>query len=104
MTGYLFSSWISHFKEALEKLGGISPSNRHLLILDGHRLHVTLNVVHKAKLIGLDILTLPSYTSHYLQSLDISVFHPFKCAFRTYRDAWTLRHKGKLAMKEDLAH
>jgi hypothetical protein len=104
MTGYLFYSWISHFKEALEKLGGISPSNRHLLILDGHSSHVTLDVVYKAKLMGLDILTLPSHTSHHLQPLDVSVFRPFKCAFKTYRDAWTLRHKGKLAMKEDLAY
>jgi hypothetical protein len=104
MTGYLFFSWISHFKEALEKLGGILPSNRHLLILDGHSSHVTLDVIHKAKLIGLDILTLPSHTSHRLQPLDVSVFRLFKCAFRTYRDAWTLRHKGKPAMKEDLAH
>jgi hypothetical protein len=87
----------------MEKHGGISPTNRHLLILDGHSSHVTLDVVQRAKLIGLDIFILPSHTSHRLQPLDVSVFHPFKCAFRTYRDAWTLRHKGRPAMKEDLA-
>jgi hypothetical protein len=99
----LFSSWISHFNQALEKRGGILPTNRHLLILDGHSSHVTLDVVHKAKLIGLDILTLPSHTSHRLQPLDVSVFRPFKCAFRSCRDVWTLRHKGRPAMKEDPA-
>jgi hypothetical protein len=90
MIGFLFSSWIAHFVEALESRGRISPTNRHLLILDGHNSHVTLDVVYKAKQNGLDLLTLPSHTSHCLQPLDCSVFRPFKCAFRGYRDAWTL--------------
>jgi hypothetical protein len=45
MTTYLFSAWISHFIEAVKGIGGISPSQRHLLILDGHNSHVTLEVV-----------------------------------------------------------
>jgi hypothetical protein len=87
MTGHLFSSWISHFVRALEVRGGISPTNRHLLILDGHGSHVTLEIVHKARQTGLDLLTLPSHTSHMLQSLEVSIFKPFKCAFRGYKDA-----------------
>jgi hypothetical protein len=90
MTGFLFSSWIAHFVKALQSCGGISPTNRHLLILDGHNSHVTLDVVYKAKANGLDLLTLPSHTSHRLQPLDCSVFRPFKCAFCAYKDAWTL--------------
>jgi hypothetical protein len=66
MIGYLFSSWISHFVTVLESRGGISPTNRHLLILDGHGSHVTLEVVHKARQTGLDLLTLPSHTSYRL--------------------------------------
>jgi hypothetical protein len=103
MTGFLFSSWIAHFVKALENRGGIFPTNRHLLILDGHNSHVTLDVVYKAKQNGLDLLTLPSHTSHRLQPLDCSVFQPFKCAFRGYRDAWTLQNRGRAAQKEDLA-
>jgi hypothetical protein len=103
MTGFLFSSWIAHFVKALESRGGISPTNRHLLILDGHNSHVTLDVVYKAKANGLDLLTLPSHTSHRLQPLDCSVFHPFKSAFCAYRDAWTLQNRGRAAQKEDLA-
>jgi hypothetical protein len=103
MTGRLFSSWISHFVKSLDSRGGISPTNRHLLIMDGHGSHVTLEVVYKAMQIGLDLVTLPSHTSHRLQPLDVSVFRPFKCAFRGYRDAWTLQHRGQPAQKEDLA-
>jgi hypothetical protein len=58
--------------------------------------------VCKAVATGLDILTLPSHTSHGLQPLDVAMFHPFKCNFRKYRDAWTLHHKCQGAQKEDL--
>jgi len=87
MTSYLFSTWLSHFIKNVNKLaGGISPQRRHLLILDGHSSHVTVEVVNQAKREGLDVVTLPSHTSHALQPLDCSVFKPFKDHFRTYRD------------------
>jgi hypothetical protein len=86
MTSYLFSAWISHFLESVNRPGGIFPERRHLLILDGHNSHVTLEVVLEAKRVGLDLLTLPSHTSHALQPLEVSVFKPFKQHFREYRD------------------
>jgi hypothetical protein len=66
MTTALFSQWISHFIKALESRGEISPSNRHLLIVDGHNSHITLEAVHKAMQVGLDLVPLPSHTSHRL--------------------------------------
>jgi hypothetical protein len=66
MTGRLFSSWISHFVKSLDSQGGISPTNMHLLITDGYGSYVTLEVVYKAMQIGLDLVTLPSHTSHRL--------------------------------------
>jgi hypothetical protein len=44
-TVYLFSAWILYFIESVRKLGEISPTRRHLLILDGHTNHVILEVV-----------------------------------------------------------
>jgi hypothetical protein len=35
---------------------------------------------------GLDMITLPSHTSHALQLLDMSCFKPFKIAFRKVKD------------------
>jgi hypothetical protein len=86
MTSYLFSAWISHFIECVQRMGGISTENMHLLILNGHYSHVTLDVVQEARAAGLDLLTLPSHTSHALQPLDVSVFKPFKTFFREYRN------------------
>jgi hypothetical protein len=91
MTGHLFKSWIGHFVKNVHDSGlSISPTCRHLLILDGHGSHVTMDVVKTARSVGLDLLTLPSHTSHAMQPLDVSCFKPFKQAFRLLRDVWTL--------------
>ena len=103
MTATLFSHWISHFIRCLERKEGISHNRRHLLILNGHNSHVTLKVVQKCREVGLDLLTLPSHTSHRLQSLDVGVFAPFKRYFKRYRDAWSVNNKGKEASKQTLA-
>lgn len=104
MTTYLFSAWISHFIASIQQTYGISPTLRHLLILDGHNSHCTLEVVRAAKNVGLDLITLPSHTSHALQPLDVAVFKPFKQFFREYRDFWMSRNINQPAGKETLAH
>ena len=38
----------------------------HLIILDGYESHVTLKIIQKTKKRGLDMINLPSYTSHAL--------------------------------------
>lgn len=63
-----------------------------MLVLNGHNLDVTLNVVHKAKGWGrLD--SLPSHTSHVLQPLEVTCFKPFKLVIKSYKNVWTLVHK-----------
>ena len=64
MTRWLFKSWISHFIECLKKGPGLNLENKHLLILDGHNSHVTLEVVKTTMEVGLDIITLLSHTCH----------------------------------------
>ncbi len=53
--------------------GNICTTNHHLLVLNGHNLDVTLNVVHKARGWGW-FDSLPSHTSHVLQPLEIVCF------------------------------
>jgi hypothetical protein len=103
MTGHLFEKWLNHFAENLEKRGGISPTNKHLLILDGHNSHVTIEVIEKAWILGIDMISLPSHTSHALQPLDVSCFKSFKQAFRICRDIWTMNNRGHGAKKDILA-
>ena len=82
MTKWLFESWISHFIECLKKGPRLDLNKRHILILDGHNSHVMLEVVRIAMDSRLDIISLPSHTSHALQPLDIACFAPFKTTFR----------------------
>ena len=102
MTRWLFESWISHFIECLKQGPGIDLQNRHILILDGHNSHVTLEVVRILMESGLDIVSLPSHTSHALQPLDVSCFKLFKTMFRKIRDRWSLRSKTKAVDKRTL--
>jgi hypothetical protein len=103
MTSYLFGAWVSHFIELVHESGSISQEHHHLLILDGHISHVSVEVVQEARRVRLDLLTLPSYTSHALQPLDVSVFKPFKQFFHQYRDYWMSRNLNQPTSKDTLA-
>jgi hypothetical protein len=76
MTNFLFKEFLSFLKR-LEK-GGISLTNRNLVILDGHGFHVTLKAIEQTQALGLNMITSPSHTSHALQLLDVAYFKPFK--------------------------
>jgi hypothetical protein len=66
--------------------GNLFKTNFHLLLLNGHNSHVTLEVLHKARNVVLDLITLPSHMSHVLQPFDVVCFKPFKITFRLYKD------------------
>ena len=74
-------------------MGG--PSERQSIILNGHKSHITLEVLEMAKKSGIDMVSLPSYSSHELQPLDKVCFKPFKVASRTYRDIWNKQNHRK---------
>ena len=102
MTKFLFESWIAHFLRNLNAGPGVSQQNRHLLIVDGHTSHVTIEVTKTCMNNGIDIVTLPSHTSHALQPLDKTCFAPFKGAFRRIRDDWIREHKNTKVEKSML--
>ncbi|MCO5581457.1 hypothetical protein L7F22_035342 [Adiantum nelumboides] len=79
MTSELFQAWLEHFDNAITQM--IGKTSRHLLILDGHESHVSQEVVAKAYEAGIDIITLPTHTSHKLQPLDVSAFKSLKVQF-----------------------
>jgi hypothetical protein len=54
-----------------------------------------IDIVQNTKWVGLDLITLPSHTSHVLQPLDVVCFKPFKTMFRAYRDVLTLAIERK---------
>ncbi len=73
-----FEDWFSNvfFAETRHLKGPV------LLVLDGHKSHLTLEVVENAKRHKVSIVCLPAHATHILQPLDVSVFSPVKTAWR----------------------
>jgi hypothetical protein len=84
MTNFLFKEFLSFFKRSITC--GISLTNKHLLILDGHESHVTLIAIKQAQTFGFNMITLLSHIIHELQLLDVAYFKLFKIAFKKERD------------------
>jgi len=53
-----------------------------LLILDGHKSHINIDVLNEAKNNNIHIICLPPHTSHILQPLDLGVFKHVKTEWR----------------------
>lgn len=101
MTKELFLNWLQHFASSIPS--GVSPSNRALLIFDGHGSHVAYNTIEEARRLGIDLVTLPAHTSHKLQPLDVSVFSPFKNYFKQQRSKWMSNNPNIEIGREELA-
>ena len=102
MDSFHFMEWMDHFINRMKEEGGVPAIERHLLILDGHKSHLSLEVLQKAKANGIDMVSLPSHISHQLQLLDKVCFKPFKVAFRAYRDVGNLKNEEAKCLKEDV--
>jgi len=83
MAHYFFSKRIDYF---LLKIKGISLFQQHLMIMNRHGSHITLEACKKGKDIGIDLLSLLPYTFYGLQLLNLVIFKPFKTTFRVYKD------------------
>ena len=57
--------------QQLKELRDLSSLNRHLIILNEHKSHITLNVIQKASEHGINIFSLPSHICHVLLPLSV---------------------------------
>ena len=97
MDAYQFGKWTDHFIRILRDKDNLSITERHLLVLNGHKAHLTLEVVQKVKRNGIDLLTISFYTSHGLQPLDVLCFKP-------YKNILCVKNHGVKVKKEELAN
>jgi len=72
-----------------------SKENPHVVILDGHRSHKTLDAVNYAREHGIHLLTLPPHSTHKLQPLDVAFFKSLKSAYNRSADSWMVANPGK---------
>jgi len=101
MTKELFLNWLFHFTAFVP--GGVSPENKHLMILDGHGSHMVVQAIEEANNLGINLLTLSTHTTHRLQPLDVSVFGHFKNYFRFKRASWMAKNLGAEVKRFELA-
>jgi len=85
MIFFLFKEFLTFFKKYV--LSGVSLTNQHFLVLDGHGNHVILEAIEHAQEFGLEMSTLPFHISHDVQPLNVSCFKQFKTTFGKVKDA-----------------
>ena len=89
--GSLFLSWIKLFVDTV----GCTKKNRHLLLLDSHESHKSLEGILFARDNGVVMLTFPPHCTHRLQPLDRTFFRLLKAGYLRECDNWMTCHKGR---------
>jgi hypothetical protein len=64
MITFLFKEFLSFIYRSIQS--GIFLTNKHMFNFDDHGSHVTFEAIEQAQPFGLDMVTLPSHTSHAL--------------------------------------
>ena len=95
-TGYfnkhVFLDWLEHFNRH-------RPQGECLLVVDGHRSHVNLEVAERAEQLGINLMCLPANTTHELQPLDKAFFDPLKREIDDEYGGWLRNNPGKSISK-----
>ncbi len=74
-----------------------SSNQRRLLILDGHGSHVKARFIAFCIVHKIDLMVLPSHTSHKTQPLDFGIFSPLKAAMARQTDRAATYDHGRVA-------
>ena len=78
MDGVNFTSWFK--RDFIAHCAKIVGSK--VLFLDGHNLHITLEIINLALENKIELICLPPHTSSFLQPLDVGVFQTVKANWR----------------------
>ncbi|XP_045195071.2 uncharacterized protein LOC123550708 [Mercenaria mercenaria] len=67
-----------YLKDHFMKFAPGRQGEKIILLLDGHRSHVAVDLAEWAKQMNIIIFVLPAHTSHILQPLDVACYGPFQ--------------------------
>ena len=94
-TGYidqtLFLGWLHHF----QAVTNCSINAKHLLLLDGHESHKTLEAVEYGRTNGIVMISLPPHSSHRLQPLDCTFFKTLNTNYERQVHSFMMSHHGE---------
>ena len=95
----LFPKWLEHFTS----ITNCSTENRHVVLLDGHHSHKSLQAIEYCRDHGIELITLPPHSTHKLQPLDRCYFKSLKKAFSMEADNWMVTNPGRRITIHDMA-
>jgi hypothetical protein len=78
MTNKLGIAWLKYFDMHTRSC---TVGVYRLLIIDGHKSHISVNLRDMYKEAKIITLCIPAHLSHLLQPLDVAVFSPLKYAY-----------------------
>ena len=84
---YLVSHMIKYLPER-------SPQSPVLVMYDGHKSHVSINLIDWAKEENIILFVLPAHTSHILQPMDVGCFGPFESIYNNIAHKYMREHCG----------
>lgn len=73
-----------------------NPNHRRLLIADGHGSHVQGGFIAFCLSNSIDLMILPSHSSHRTQPLDVGIFAPLKAALTSINNAASCYEPGRI--------
>lgn len=78
MENDLFAKWLEKsFVPEIKKLPG-----QHILIIDGHKTHLTIRAIEFCMKNNISLICLPAHSSQILQPLDVGVYNHVKVTWR----------------------
>ena len=101
MQGSVFFAFFRRFHKHLVDNGKVD-GKPHIIVLDGHASHLTLEVIKFAMDNNLVIFQLPSHSSHLTQPLDVCAFGIFKRRSTEVLQHWAKTHGNKVPVKADM--
>jgi len=99
MNSEIFLEWFqSVFIPGADKYRPIGYNGPLFLILDGHTSHTSYEVIKAARDNNVELIRLPSHSTHMLQPLDLSVFGPLKTYWSTLVKNFEEKKKRKVSL------
>jgi len=95
----LFAKWLEHFIHMVKP----SVEDPHVLLLDGHVSHKSLEVVDLCRQNGITLLCFPPHTTHVLQPLDRVFYGPLKTFYNKACESFMLHNPSKRITDYDIA-
>ena len=101
-SGYIDDTSFLRWMQLFVATVGCTKEAPHILLLDGHESHKSLDVIMYTRDNGVVMLSFPPHCTHRLQPLDCTFFRSLKAGLSRACDNWMTSNKGRPLSQFDL--